>query len=277
MTRLDSIMKKPITITQNLSIQQVMSKLFENNISRLIVKESQSSTGIVTVKDIGLFLLNDDSEKSLGFIPVSDLVKPLISVIQSTSIQEGAKIMTEKGIGCLGIISVDGSLIGIVTKTDLVKYYQQNYRTHYKVADLMTKSYVFMDYKEKLYNIISKMAKEKISRVFLKNNENEFEGILTLKDLFPLAMEKGHLNTLKYNDYPTTSILYMGEGFGHTTLAKDIMNKNLISIDSEEDVSIACAKMIENQISGVGVKMTNKTSGIISKTDVVKGISEIKN
>lgn len=276
MARLDSIMQKPITITQNISIQEVMSKLLEQKISRLIVRESQYSTGIVTAKDIGLFLLNDESEKSLGYIPVSNLGNPLISVIQSTSIQDGARIMADKKIGCVGIKSDDGNLIGIVTKTDLVKYYQQNYKGFYKVRDLMSQSYVSMDSKENLHQILSKMADKKISRVFLENKEKELEGILTLKDLFPLAMEKGHLNTLKYNDYPKTSILYMGKGFGHTTLAKDIMNKNVISIDPEQDVVMACAKMIENKISGVGVKITNKTLGIISKTDVVKAMSKIK-
>jgi CBS domain-containing protein len=238
-------MQKPITITQNFSIQQVMSQFLEHNISRLVVKEL-SSIGIVTTKDIGLFLLTDESEKSLDDIPVSDLVNPLISGCQSTSIQEGAKIMTDKGIGCLGITSADGNLIGIVTKTDLVKYYKQNYSDHYKVRDLMTVSYVFMDSKENLLNIISKMFEEKISRVFLENKEKQLEGILTLKDLFPLAIEKGHLNTLRYNDY------------------------------HNEDVAIACSKMIENNISGVGVKINNKPSGIISKTDVTKAISKIE-
>jgi len=269
-------MQIPNTITQNLSIPQVMSKLLEQNISRLVVKESQSSIGIVTAKDIGLFLLTDESEKSLDYIPVSDLVNPLISVSQSTSIPDGAKIMTEQRIGCLGITSEDGNLIGIVTKTDLVNYYKQNYSGHNHVKDLMTDSCVFMDSQENLHKIISKMTEAKISRVFFENKEKQLEGILTLKDLFPLAMEKGHLNTLRYNEYPTTSILHMGEGFGQTTFAKDIMNKNVISIDYDDDVTEACSKMIENHISGVGVQTKNKSSGIISKTDVVRAISKIE-
>jgi len=269
-------MQTPITITQNLSIQQVMSKLLEQNISRLVVKESQSSIGIITAKDIGLFLLTDESEKSLDYIPVYDLVNPLISVSRSTNIQEGAQIMTDKRIGCLGITSDDSNLIGIVTKTDLVRYYKHNFSGHNSVKDLMTAFGVFMNSKENLYKIISKMTQEKISRVFFENKEKQLEGILTLKDLFPLAMEKGHLNTLRYNEYPKTSILHMGEGFGQTTLAKDIMNKNVISMDYEDDVTMACSKMIENHISGVGVKIKNKPSGIISKTDVVRSIAKIK-
>ena len=182
--------------------------------------------------------------------------------------------MIEKKIGSLGVVSA-GTLVGIVTKTDLVKYYEENYAGLNLVGDLMTMSYVFMKSDDSLHTIISKMSEEKLSRIFLENKNNDIEGILTLKDLFPLALEKGHLNTLRYNDYPTTSLLHMGKGFGHTTIAKDVMNKKIVSIDYEDDVSIACAKMIKNNISGVGVTISGKTSGIISKTDVVKAISKI--
>ena len=144
MANLDYFLQKPITITQNFSIQQVILKFLENNISRLIVKESQSSMGIVTAKDIGIFLLNDESEKSLDSIPVSELVKPLVSVDHSTNIQKCAQLMTDKGIGSLGVIST-GSLIGIITKTDMIKYYEENCLGHHKVGHLMTVSSVFMD------------------------------------------------------------------------------------------------------------------------------------
>lgn len=275
MTNLDSIMQRPITITQNFSVQQAILKFLEKKISRLIVIESQSSIGILTAKDVGFFLLNDESEKSLDSIPVSELMKPIISVDRFTSIKKCAQVMTDKEIGSLGIIS-DNNLIGIVTKTDLVKYYETNHPDLHEVGDLMTISYVFMNSGELLHKIISRMAEEKISRIFLENKNNELEGIITLKSFFPLAIKYGHLNTLKYNDYPETSLLHMGKGFGYTTMAKDIMNKNVVSVDYKDDVVVACNKMIENRIGGVGVNIWDKTSGIISKTDVVKAISNIE-
>ncbi len=275
MTNLASIIQRPITITQNFSVQQAILKFLEKKISRLIVIESQSSIGILTAKDVGFFLLNDESEKSLDSIPVSELMKPIISVDRFTSIKKCAQVMTDKEIGSLGIIS-DNNLIGIVTKTDLVKYYETNHPDLHEVGDLMTISYVFMNSGELLHKIISRMAEEKISRIFLENKNNELEGIITLKSFFPLAIKYGHLNTLKYNDYPETSLLHMGKGFGYTTMAKDIMNKNVVSVDYKDDVVVACNKMIENRIGGVGVNIWDKTSGIISKTDVVKAISNIE-
>jgi predicted transcriptional regulator len=275
MTNLNYIQQKPITIKKNSSIQQAIIGLLEKNISRVIIMDCQSPIGIITEKDIGIFLLNDESEKSLDCIPVSDIMKPFISVDRLTSIQEGAQIMIDREIGSLGITSRDSTLTGIVTKTDLVKHYKQNYIGQNKVGDLMTISYVSMNSNELLYKIVSKMVKEKISRIFLKNKDNELEGILTFRDLFQLAIEKGHLNTLSYNSYPKTSVLHMGEGFGYTTLAKDIMNKNVFSVDFDDDLVMACAEMVERRINGVGVKIMDKISGVISKTDVIKAMSKI--
>ena len=231
---------------------------------------------MMSAKDIGLFLLNDDSEKSLDYIPVSEITNPLISIVQSTSIQKCAQMMLDKKIGSLGVTSSSGDLIGIVTKTDLVKYYGQNYAGRNTVSDFMQGSYVSMSSGENLHKVISKMTEEKISRIFLTNNDCEIKGIVTFRDLLPLAIEKGHLNTLKYNDYPENSIFHMGKGYGFTTLARDIMNKKVVSVDQGNDLAEACAKMIENRISGVGVLSKNKTVGILSKTDVVKAISGIK-
>lgn len=276
MSKLNYILQKPITIQKNSSIQQVISRLVEKNISRLIVMDFNSPIGIVTEKDIGRFLLNDESEKSLDCIPVSEIMKPLITVDRRTGIQECAQIMLNNDIGSLGVIANGGLLIGIITKTDLAKYYKLNYLGRNKVGDVMTISYVSMSSSEFLYKIVSTMVQEKVSRIFLKNKDDYLEGILTYRDLFHLALKQGHLNTLKYNSYPTTSVLHMGKGFGYTTLAKEVMNKNIVSINYDDDLVMACSKMIEHRISGVIVKIMNEAS-VVSKTDVIKAISKIEN
>jgi predicted transcriptional regulator len=269
----DKIMQKPIMVTDHHSILQSMSTLLEKKISRLIVKESESSFGIVTAKDIGLFLLNDESEKSFDYISILEITKPLVTIEKHASVQNCAQIMLDNGIGSLGIKS-HGELIGIVTKTDLVNHYGQNCLGSHKVNDFMQGSYVSMNSDENLHSIISTMLEKKISRIFLTKNDGEIEGILTFRDLFPLAIKKGHLNTLKYNDYPETSIFHMGEGFGFTTFAKDIMNKKVVSVDQFDDLTYACTKLIENHIGGVGVKFKNTSIGILSKTDVIKALAE---
>ena len=278
MSELDSLFKKPITVEKNSSLSHVISELLKNDISRLVIVDDNSSVGIVTEKDIGLFLLSDDTEKNLDEIPVSQIMNILTSVNDSVDVKTCVEIMLEKGIGSLGVSSNDEGLVGIITKTDIAKYYAQKYTGNHKVGDVMTISYVSMYSDDSLSNVVSKMIEDKISRIFLNNKNNEPEGILTFRDLFHVALEQGNSDAVLDNSDQTISIVFTRKGFlsdsgfGKTIQAKDVMTKTFESVDFDEDISVACNAMAQNKINGVGVRINGKLGGVLSKTDVLKAI-----
>ena len=278
MSDLDYLFKKPITIEKDSSISHVITELLKNKISRLIVTDKTSSLGIITEKDIGLFLLNDDAEKTLDEIPASQIMNPLISVNDSMNVEDCVDIMLEKRIGSLGISSKSNDLIGIITKTDIIQHYAQNYTENHRVGDVMTISYVSTNSSSTLSSVVPKMINEKISRIFLKNNNDELEGILTFRDLFHVALEQGNSDSVLDNSDQIISIVFSRKGFlsdsgfGNTVKAKDVMTSNLKSVDFEDDLAEACGVMIKNKINGVGVNINGKLGGVVSKTDVLKAI-----
>ncbi len=278
MSDLDSILKKPITTEKNSSLSHVISELLKNNISRLIVTDENSTVGIITEKDIGLFLLNDDTEKNLDEIPVSQIMKRLTSVNDSMDVKGCVEIMLEKGIGSLGVSSNNEGLVGIITKTDIAQHYAQKYTGNHKIGDVMTISYVSMNSDDSLGSVVSKMIEDKISRIFLKNKNDEPEGILTFRDLFHVALEQGNSDSVLDNSDQTISIVFTRKGFlsdsgfGNTIQAKDVMTKTFESVDFDEDLSVACDTMAQNRINGLGVRINGKLGGVISKTDVLKAI-----
>lgn len=274
-------MKKPITIENSASLFKAMAHLTNSKISRLLTtNDSGDIVGIITEKDIGFFLLVNDSEKNLTEIPVSDVAKPLIQVNESTPVEDVAHIMNTKNIGSVGVSSSD--TVGIVTKTDLTRYYIQNYVGHKRVGDVMTVSYSSMYLDDPLYKIVSKMIEDKVSRLIIKNNENEAKGVVTFGDLFRISMTMGKDNDVLDNSNPLISVVFPRKGFltqsgfGGTILAKDVMTPNIVSIDYNDDLVMACTEMIDNNINGVGVLINDQLSGIVSKTDVVKALSELK-
>ena len=275
---LSSILKKPITIEKNSSLSHVISELLKNNISRLIVTDETSPVGIITEKDIGLFLLDDDTEKNLDEILVSQIMNRLTSVNDSVDIETCVEIMLEKGIGSLGVSSNGEGLVGIITKSDIAQYYAQKYTGSHKIGDVMTISYLSMNSDDTLRNVVSKMIDEKISRIFLKNKNNDPEGILTFRDLFHVALEQGNSDSVLDNSDQMISIVFTRKGFlsdsgfGNTIQAKDVMTKTFESVDFEEDLSVACDTMAQNRINGLGVRINGKLGGVISKTDVLKAI-----
>ncbi|MDH5569538.1 MAG: CBS domain-containing protein [Nitrosopumilus sp.] len=278
MSELILIAKKPITIKRNASLSNVISELIKNNISRLIVTDENIPIGIVTEKDLGLFLLNDDSEKNLDEIHVSSIMNKITSVDDSMSIEKCVEVMLEKDIGSLGVSTNDKGLVGIITKTDIAEHYIKKYSGKHTVGDIMTISYMSMNSEESLKNVVSKMIENKISRIFLKNKMDEPEGILTFRDLFHVALEQGNTDVVLDNSDDTVSIVFTRKGFlsesgfGNTIQARDVMTKTFESVDFEEDLTVACEAMVQNRINGVGVRINGKLGGVVSKTDILKAI-----
>ena len=63
MMPVSDISSKPISILKNSSISEVIKKLLEHNLSRLIVVENGNPLGIITEKDVGLFLFSETTRQ----------------------------------------------------------------------------------------------------------------------------------------------------------------------------------------------------------------------
>jgi CBS domain-containing protein len=275
-------MKKPITIENSSSISHAIHKLLESKVSRLLTTNNDGKIiGIITEKDIGFFLLSNDTEKNLDDLSISEISRPLIEVSESTPVEDAAHIMYTKNIGSVGVSFSD--TVGIVTKTDLAKFYYQNYVGHKRIGDAMTVSYSAMYQDDKLYQILEKMIHDKVSRLVIKDSENNAVGVITFGDVFRISLTMGQEDAVIDNSDPAISVIFPRKGFlsesgfGGTTSAKDVMSNNIRSVDYNDDLVSACTEMLDNNINGCGVLVNGKLSGIISKTDVIKILSEIKN
>ena len=280
MTKIQTLSQPPITIQSKANLFEAISKLLHADVSRLIV-EGDVGKKIITEKDIGFFLLTNDSVKNLDEIPVSQISKNITSLHEDMSIKDASQIMIDRNFGSLGITSNGNGLVGLITKTDLVKYYFKNFVGHKRVGDVMTISYSSMKIDDSLSQIVKKMIEDRVSRIFL-TKDNEPIGILTFRDLFRISLDQGRSDTVMDNSDPSISILFPRKGFlsesgfGGTTKGHEVMSQNIQSIDYNEDLVVACELMIENKISGLAVKINETISGVLSKTDIVNAITKIK-
>jgi CBS domain-containing protein len=281
MATVKDIMKKPITIENSSSLSHAIHKFLDSKISRLLTTNEEGKIiGIITEKDIGLYLLANNTEKNLDELLVSEISNPLIEVSESTPIEDAAHIMFTKNIGSVGVSYSD--TVGIVTKTDMAKYYYQNYVGHKRVGDAMTVSYSAMYEDDKLYKILEKMIQDKVSRLVIKNKDNDAIGIVTFGDVFRLSLSLGRESDVIDNSDPAISVIFPRKGFlsdtgfGGTTSAKDVMSKKIATSDYNEDLVSACLEMLDNNINGCGVLIEGKLSGIVSKTDVIKILAGLR-
>ena len=270
---INEISNKPITILKSSTISDIIKKLLESKLSRLIVVESGKPVGIITEKDIGLFLFSETSKQGLDDIPISKIMKPILFVEEGLTPIESAKIMIEKGVSSLTIGSEE-NIKGIFTKTDLVKYYLEN-ASERKVVDYMTHDYVYTHSAAPLFKVVRKMLENKVSRIIVKNQNEQPIGIISFRDLFRISIELG--SEEDDSGFTISDQIRKGflseEGFGNISLAREVMTKGIISIKFNEKISSACKLILENNVSGLVVLDGNGSiAGIISKTDIIKAV-----
>jgi len=268
------ISKKPISILKNSTVSDVIKKLLENNLSRLIVVEYGKPIGIITEKDIGLFLFSETTKQGLDDIMIDKIMKPILFIEDNSTPEKSAEIMLEKGVSSLAIGTKD-EVDGIFTKTDLVKYYLENYSKNNKVVNFMTHEYVFTHTAAPLFKVVRKMLENNISRIIVKDQNEKPVGIISFRDLFRISIELG--SEEDDSGFTISEQIRKGflseEGFGNISLARDVMSKGIISIKFDDDLKNACKLILENNISGLAVlDGNNSITGIISKTDIIKAI-----
>jgi CBS domain-containing protein len=282
MTTIADLMKKPIIISKSENILDAINILFKNKISRLLVENNGTVSEIVSEKDIMLFLLQSENTENLDKIPLSGITKKLVVVENTASIKNSANLMLDNKISSLAVGS-NGKVEGIITKTDLARYYAENFVGKKKVSDYMTTSYTWLFSDDSLYKVAITMLEKKISRIILISQSHMPAGILSLKDILMVSRDLGVEETVLDNTVPDVSILFSRKGFlsetgfGGITKAENIMKNKIISVNRDEDLVKACNVMLKNKINGLGVLSNDgKLAGILSKTDVLLAIATMK-
>lgn len=270
-------MKKPITIVKNASLLEVIKKMVDYNISRIIVNEKEKPLGIITEKDVGFYLFSDKTIRSLEQIPLDDFIKRIEFVDSSETLKHCARTMFEKNISSL-VIGNKNELQGIITKTDIIEYFAEYYFGKHRVVDLKNPGFVSVSTESSLSDTIEKMMKNNISRIIVTDSKGKPSGIITFRDFFEISLQLG-----SEIDVTEPSALsghmrkgFLSEqGFGGVSLARDIMSKKIISVSPDDGLASACQIMVDNHLNGLVVVDEKEKGiiGIISKTDIIQFFS----
>jgi CBS domain-containing protein len=132
-----------VSIDKNLNICDCLRMMYKDNLSRIPVTSTNENkkvlVGIISEKDIANKL---GSAKYGNMAPshfhVSTvMVKDLITVDEDDDVTEVAKILIEKNIGAIPVLS-DGEMVGIVTKSDFIYLCKAKAYEKISVKDIMT-------------------------------------------------------------------------------------------------------------------------------------------
>ncbi|MCD6513160.1 MAG: CBS domain-containing protein [Thermoplasmata archaeon] len=135
-TRIEEIMTNHvITAKPGDRVVHARRIMLDNDIARLPVVDGGKVVGIISDKEIAFAFAALRRSFSIGqqqhqlkMLTVGDIMKtPVVTITLSSTVEEAAKLMMEKEVGCLPVIGGDEKLHGIVTRTDLLRYLYEHY------------------------------------------------------------------------------------------------------------------------------------------------------
>ena len=117
----DVMNTRVVTVFESTSINEAARVMRRNGVGCVVVKKDSDVLGIVTERDVIRTIGSGESESSAVSILAS---KPVVVIDPKDSVTDAARILAEKGIKRLPV--VDGKeLVGILTSTDLVEFYEK--------------------------------------------------------------------------------------------------------------------------------------------------------
>ncbi|MGQ3684614.1 MAG: CBS domain-containing protein [Candidatus Loosdrechtia sp.] len=104
--------------------------MYLGRIRHLPVVQGDSIVGILTQRDLYRASLTSiltswkENKEFLDSIKVSDvMVKNVITISPDVTVEEAAKVMIDRKVGCLPVVKDNNKLVGLITETDVMQYF----------------------------------------------------------------------------------------------------------------------------------------------------------
>ncbi len=256
-----------LTAGPDAAIFDVLRQMQANSIKHIVVESGGRPAGMVTERDISRFLENDGTGRALGEIPIKHVMQKNVILVSDGAgdhFNQCATRMETFRIGSVVLVDGQGSLIGIVTKTDIARAYAAIYGAKFKVGDYMSKVAVTCRKSDSLQFALDVINRNGVSRLVVTDENGAPVGLISTNTF------------LNHSDYfskgQTRSRDYLLPIGGPEGLAvSDLMAGELLTITAGEDLALAAGLMTKNRIGGIPVVDQEKNLlGVISKSDIVR-------
>ena len=259
------------TVTPDTSINEVLQKMQFNFIKYIVVEVKNKPVGIVTERDINKFLENDKTVRALEKISIEQVMeKNLVTITdgESDHLNQAAERMNIFKIGSVVLVDSNGNLTGIITKTDIAKVYGAVYGAKFKVKDHMSHKVLTCRKSDSLRFALNMINHNDISRLVVTDNNGKPLGVITTNTFL--------IHSSYFTKDKTRTREYLLPVDSEKMCVGDLVSKELLAVNLEDDLSIAAQKMIKNYINGIPVVDDNdELVGVVSSLDVVKAFVKV--
>jgi len=129
----DRMSKPPITVRDNVGVEEALRLMHSEGVRRLpVIDKHGNMVGIVSELDLLKASPSPATSLSVFEIPyllakikmTEVMTKDVVTVTEATPLEEAARVMADNRVGGLPVLR-DGKLVGIITETDLFKTFME--------------------------------------------------------------------------------------------------------------------------------------------------------
>ena len=269
-------------VSPNDTLAAARNMMIRHGIRRLVViDEQEKPIGILTASDILSALMGRYQSVPLDSILVGDVMsRDVITIEPTKSIKTAAKLMIKHNIGGLPVVDPTGKLIGIITKTDMLRAFYERFKGAYKVADLMRHAYATAKPTHTIFHLVKILPMDPSRKIIIVDDNGVPVGVVTEWDLanasvpLPVFMMRGkdRFRKIKGPDRYRDKIVPFRQYL--VPLAENIMTEKPLTTVPDEDAAEAARIMYENKIGVLPVvDNEGKLLGIITKREYLIAIA----
>jgi len=274
------IMIAPVhVVSPDATVAHARNLMVRHHISRLPVMENGILVGILTKKDIAYRMRRGEPawrRRPLDRIPVGALMTEHPVVVQpDTGVKEIARIFVERNFSSVPVVDA-GAMIGIITKTDLMKSVLVRQITR-PVGDVMEDVAIVSIY-HSLNHVISVM-RERNDKVLVAEDDGTPAGIISETNLAfyedepKIAGVMGKDVTIKRRE---TMDGVQGPALMAvaSVTAGDVMTSPVITVSPATPVPEALELMERHHVNSLVVMENRIVTGILKRDDIIKEVAK---
>jgi CBS domain-containing protein len=272
MMKIEDVMNEEvILVEENEQVSHARNLMLKHGYSRiLVVNQEGKPVGILTEKDLIRKMRSNGPKwkrRTIDNISIHRIMTPNpVTISPFKEVREAVELMIKNDISSVPVVDED-EIVGIVTKSDLMEFYNQKYTGKWKVSQLMTDDVVTVNENHSIGHVISLMEDKNIGKVVVIRDKDPV-GIITSANISFANVEDPETGV------SVEKIAFLRKADGQEKrnvrevsmlTASDIMNNHLIKIGQDEDAAMAADVMMKKDVSGIPVVKDDELMGIITK------------
>jgi len=277
--RVEEAMTTPVVVVKpGANLAHVRRLMVRYRVGRIVVVDNAlRPIGIVTKSDFVKLASRPLVKRSLESIPVEEIMTPNPVVIEADKgLKEAARLMLQHGVSGLPVVDDKGRLVGIITKTDIVRVYAERIRGRYRASDYMYHDPPMVSLTHSISYVIELLEHHPSHRVLVVDG-GKLVGIIAPSDIAFSASPIVHMkekskHVRRFEELPKGRL---GPVYDYIiTVAQDVMTPDPVTASPDDDLAAVAQLMIRGGFSSVPiVEEEDEVKGLVVKHNILEAVA----